>query len=592
MLARFYTEELDFLRGRAREFAVANPGAVAHALQTPEADPDVERLLEGFAFLAARVRQRIEDDFPEIVHALTGLLWPQFLRATPSGCVVEFTAESGTVTDRLPIPTGTEVLSKKTRNGVECQYRTSWGFDVLPIALDGAKLDQARDGRPTLTLSFSMLPGSSYEMVFGDAAKDSIRLFLHDRTMALKLIEALARKVDRLELRRRGEPGASPASVTLPLSAIRFPGLDPEQSILPEPPRAFSAFGLLHDYFVFPERFQFVDVAGLSKGCGLAEGGEFELVFRLTDWPGDVNRIEQTHFRLGCVPVVNLFECDARPIQVARDRSEYPLLADADGANEMETYAVLHVTGLAEGGDERRFTPLYSLEHQASPGGDPQVLYQTHVRPSLRPPRTETWISLVDTGDAQSIPLVETVSAKLLCTNGYETTRISAGQITRNAFSTPDGVTFQDITRIKAPVPPALDGKTSWKLVSLIATSYLSIADRDNLRTLLRLMHFRAPHDKSEEQALRLKLDAIDAVTVDGDNWLVRGHVVRGRAVTMTLRVQEFGGAGEVYLFGSVLDVVLAMFSSINSHTRLTILGKDSGEEFQWKPRHGNQILQ
>jgi type VI secretion system protein ImpG len=219
-------------------------------------------------------------------------------------------------------------------------------------------------------------------------------------------------------------------------------------------------------------------------------------------------------------------------------------------------------------------------------------LYQTHVRPSLRPPRTETWISLVDTGDAHSIPPIETVSARLVCTNGYETRQIAAGQITKKAFSTPDGVTFQDITRIKAPVPPALDGKTSWKLVSLIATSYLSIADRDNLRTLLRLMHFRSPHDKSEEQALRLKLDAIESVAVDGDDWLVRGRVVRGRAVTIAVRVHEFGGAGEVHLFGCVLDVVLSMFSSINSHTRLTILGKDSGEEFRWKPRHGNQILQ
>jgi type VI secretion system protein ImpG len=381
-------------------------------------------------------------------------------------------------------------------------------------------------------------------------------------------------------------------TVQLPLNAIRFPGLDPQRSVLPEPPRAFSAFALLHDYFAFPERYLFVDIAGLDRGHDIGAGAEFDLVIRLTDWPDGLRRVEPSNFRLGCVPVVNVFESDARPIRIARERSEYPLVADADGANEMETYGVLGISGIAEGGEDRAFAPLYSLEHRPPRTGDARVYYQTHVRPSLRPPRTETWFSLIDTGSAASIPPVETIAARLLCTNGDVPTTLGPGDVRERAFSTPDGVQFRDITRMMPPVPPPLDGKTSWKLVSLIATSYLSIADRDNLRTLLRLMDFRSAHDKSAEQKLQLKLEAIESVAIDADDWLVRGRVVRGRAVTIAIRDRKFGGTGEVHLFGSVLDVVLSMFSSINSHTRLTIVGKDSGEEMRWKPRHGSQILQ
>ena len=592
MLARFYNEELDFLRDMAREFAVANPGVVANALQTPGADPDVERLLEGFAFLAARVRQRLEDDFPEIVHALTGLLWPQFLRATPSGCVVEFSAEAGKLRDRRQVEAGVEVKSVEAPGGVECQFRTCWDFDVLPITVAGARLDQAADGRPILTLSFRLMKEVRYADVFRDAANGGLRLFLHEGRTARSLLDAFSRKVERIELRRPAHEGASAAVAPLPLSAIRFPGLEPQRSVVPEPPRAFSAFALLHDYFAFPERYLFVDVAGLDRARELGGGSEFELVFRLTDWPDGLRRVDPSNFRLGCVPVVNVFESDARPIRVARERSEYPLVADMDGANEMETYAVLGMNGIAEGGDDRAFAALYSLEHRAPRSGDAQVYYHTHVRPSLRPPRTETWFSLIDTGDAGSIPPLETIAARLLCTNGDVPTTLGPGDVREPTFSTPDGVQFRDITRMMPPVPPPLDGKTSWKLVSLIATSYLSIADRDNLRTLLRLMDFRSAHDKSAEQKLQLRLEAIESVTVDADDWLVRGRMVRGRAVTIAVRDRKFGGTGEVHLFGSVLDAVLAMFSSINSHTRLTIVGKDSGEEFRWKPRHGTQILQ
>jgi type VI secretion system protein ImpG len=214
------------------------------------------------------------------------------------------------------------------------------------------------------------------------------------------------------------------------------------------------------------------------------------------------------------------------------------------------------------------------------------------VRPSVSGRNTETWLSFVDASEASAIPPVETVFADLLCSNGRLPTKLAPGELREPTITTPDGVTFRDITRIMPPIPAALDGKTSWQLVSLIAASYLSLADVDTLRALLRLMDFRSVHDSAARQKLEMRLSALESVEVGAHDWLVHGRPVRGRAITIGLRDQRFGGAAEVQLFGSVMDVAFSMFSSINSHTKLSIAARDSGERFEWKPRHGTQMLQ
>ena len=267
---------------------------------------------------------------------------------------------------------------------------------------------------------------------------------------------------------------------------------------------------------------------------------------------------------------------------------------DFDDPEQMETVAVLRVAGIIPGsGEEREFAPLYSLARRHEPEESSRVYYRTRLRPSISGIATETWLGFIDVGEASAIPPVETIRARLLCSNGRLPAELAAGDLRERCSGTPADVSFRDITRIMPPVPPPLDGRLCWRLVSLVSLSYLSLADTDNLRTLLRLTDFRSAHDVAARRRLDLRLEAIDSVRVfDDDEWLVRGRPVRGRAIEIGIRDQGFGGAPEVQLFGSVLDILFAMCSSVNSHTRLTIHGIDSGEVFRWRPRHGTQILQ
>ncbi len=258
---------------------------------------------------------------------------------------------------------------------------------------------------------------------------------------------------------------------------------------------------------------------------------------------------------------------------------------------------MLSVGGIAAGsGEERRFEPLYSLGLRPSGGQERpasrRVYFKTRVRPSINGRGAETWLSLVDAHEVATIPAVETIFARLVCSNGRLPSRLAPGEITEPTISTPGGLTFRDITRVMPALPPAFDARATWRLISLIATSYLSIADRDNLRMLLRMMDLRSVHDVDASRRLTARLDAVEEVNVSGDDWLVRGRPIRGRAIDVVIRDRQFGGVPDVHLLGSVLDVVFGMFSSINSHTRLTVTAKDSGERCQWQARHGTQILQ
>ncbi len=601
MFSRFYQEELTFLREMGREYARAHPGGVAAALERPGTDPDVERLLEGFAFLAARVRERLEDDFPEIVHTLVGLLWPQLLRPVPSASIVTLTPQAGAFREVRTIPAGTEIQSVPVK-GTRCRFRTSSDFEIAPLSLVSARLESLPGSPAALRLGFRLDKGIAYDAL--DLKR--LRFFLGEGPTAMRLFDALSRDLVGAELRAAGPAaptpggaasapaaGASAARRDLGAGAVTFPGFDPGSGLLPDPPRTFTGFRILQEYFILPEKFLFVEVSGLERGRGLGIQGEFEIAFLLSRPPQGLQRVEPANFLLFAAPVVNLFEHEARPFRISRERSEYLVVPDVDDPEHMEVVAVTRVTGLVPGtGEERVFDPFYAFGLQPAADEKRKVFYRLRLRPALVGEGTETWISFVDPAEAAAIPTAETIRVRLICSNRRLPEGLAPGDLKERTTTTPGGVTIKDVTRVTPTIAAPLGGELTWRLVSHMALNYLSLATLDSLRTVLRLYDLRSLHDAGASRRLELRLAAIESVQVRPDEWLLRGHPVRGRAIEIGLRDRQFGEAGDIQLVGSVLDVFFSMFASLNSHTRLVIRGLDSGEEFRWTPRHGSQILQ
>src|SRR5580658_7211657 len=155
-LLEVYERELAYLRKMGADFGERNPRIASRLLLEPDRceDPHVERLIESFALLAARVHLRIDDDFPQITEALLNILYPHYLCPIPSMSVAEFHTdpERGKMTSSLQVPKGT-VLYSRPVEGVPCKFRTCYNTTLWPLKVSSAQWLTPDRLSPTLRAS-------------------------------------------------------------------------------------------------------------------------------------------------------------------------------------------------------------------------------------------------------------------------------------------------------------------------------------------------------------------------------------------------------------------------------------------------------
>lgn len=256
---RHYQNELIALRELGREFAEKNP-ALAPFLDTPGRDPDVERILEGFSFLTGRLRQKLDDELPEIIHSLFNLLWPNYLRPVPASSIVRY-EPAANVSGATRIPRGTTVKSISVE-GTPCQFRTVYDTEILPIRLiDNSFLE--KNGEACLVLKFKSL-GVPLENI----PLSKIKFFIHgEPAIAHTIYYAMVARTSevRLALRDKQKKPIQVFSIKAK-DCIRPVGFLEEESLYPFPANAFPGYRLLQEYFCLPEKYLFVEAGNLERG--------------------------------------------------------------------------------------------------------------------------------------------------------------------------------------------------------------------------------------------------------------------------------------------------------------------------------------
>lgn len=588
----YYQSELAELRQLGARFAERNP-ALAPFLGQGGQDPDVERLLEGFAFLTGRLRQKLDDELPELTHSLLNLLWPHYLRPLPSCAILEF--------DPLPapgaaleVPRGTEVESRPL-DEVSCRFRTCFTAQVQPLQVDEVSFAPQGDGaRLTLRLG---LTGSGTL-----AALELHQLPLHlagDRALSQDLYLALLHNLAGLglvPLDAQGVPltDAEGRERVLPLAAdqVQPLGFGEDEALLPYPPNAFRGYRHLQEYFAFPEKFLFVTVQGLAvlqalpeevrrQARGLELRFEIKRIARQPRLPGRDN------LRLHCVPVVNLFRHDALPIRLDGKRDEYPLFPAGQGREHLGVFAVERVTGWQPGGlGHRDYLPFESFAHDLSFGGQGgRPHYSVRQRTALLHGGIDTYLAFGDPGNDQ-----DTLSIELTCTNQNLPQRLRAGDLCRPTENTPGGLAFRNLAAPTASHAPVLSGDRLWQLVSNLSLNYLSLTDVEALRTVLASYDLPRQHDRQAERVSRQRLAALQAISHRPVDRLYRGLPIRGIATQLVMDASGFRSEGELYLFASVLNEFFALYASLNSFHQLSVRSLQ-GEVYLWTPRMGQQPL-
>jgi type VI secretion system protein ImpG len=596
-LLTYYERELTFVRRAAGNFKKKYPkiGRRLELEDDQSADPHVERLIESFAFLAARVHLKIDDEFPEITESLLQVLYPHFLRPIPSMSIAQFSLdpELGKLPKGAAIERHRPLFSKKRR---DCIFRTCYPLTLWPIEVAGVRVEtpgSAANGNPSpAALVLDLRPFQGLQ--FGELQVDRLRFFLRGESqLTHRLYEMIFRHTTGVELRRSG---AEP--VRLGLGALREVGFDKDEGMLPYSSRSFLGYRLLQEYFTFPAKFLFFEVTGLDALRSRGFEREASLVLALDRPPRLEEKIGPDNFLLGCTPIVNLFEPPAVAIHLNHAHTEYRVIPDLGRQGSTEVYSVDRVSSLSTAtGTTTNYDPFYSFKHSFELR-TPKAFWHATRRPSeLKDDNgTEVFLTLVDLAFRPVDPPAQVLNVVVTATN-----RDLPEQL---PFDDPKGDfdveraavvrTVRCLTKPTRTVRPPLRHGAQWRLISHLSLNFLSAvdggADRDPevLRGILSL------YDFSDDQAVQDQILGLVGVSsrqvwrrIPTDRGSGFG---RGIEATLEFDEQKYVGSG-VYLFASVLEKFLALYVSINAFSETILSTKQRGVLKRWPPRSGLQPL-
>ncbi|MGL6633252.1 type VI secretion system baseplate subunit TssF [Aeromonas veronii] len=585
-LEHYFRDELAFLRLQGREFADSYP-ELTRFLSEQNTDPDVERLLEGFAFLTGNLRAKIEDEFPELTHGLLNMLWPNYLRPVPSMTIMQFSVIPGAIAQPALVRQGCQ-LDSLPIDDVTCHFQTCHDAWVYPAEMRQITAQSGND-LSTISLDIALhapLPLSELQL-------DKLRFFLGgDSYTAYELYFWLSNLLSHIELEIDGKRFRQEAK------ALKSVGFERDDALLPYPNNVYSGYRILQEYFCFPESFLFFELSGGEWPKQPLPVSEFKIHFCFDrPLPAEL-KIRPDSFMLNCVPAINLFQHDSEPVNLNGRQAEYPLKASYRYADSFEIFSVDQVEGWVEGnmgrsrGTPRIYQPFESFQHQIERAKQRLALYyRVRVRESVSGDGFEHSLSFVRGDETTTVDLDESISVTLTCTNRSRAARLKVGSICVPTGSSPSFSTFRNLIRPTRPLRPALDGSLHWTLISNLSLNYVSLLRWDALVQVLRTYDFPALHDKQAEQASRKRLAGIEEIETKPVDRLVRGMPVRGLKSVLSIRQSAFGSEGELYLFSTVLAHFFSLYASVNAFHLLEVVNLDNKERYQWPVQIGQHSL-
>ncbi|HKC50510.1 MAG TPA: type VI secretion system baseplate subunit TssF [Myxococcota bacterium] len=609
-LLHYYERELSFIRKLGVEFADKYP-EVAGRLQlepTGSPDPHVERLIEAFAMLTARVHMRLDDDFAEITDALLGIVYPHYTSPIPSLAIVSLASDP----DATYPPDGLRVarhslLYSKAVGGVRCRFRTAYPVELWPIEVESVELVSAvalgqpvpPDVRSALRIRLRALGGHS----FAELAIPRLRFFLDAQPAAAHRLYELLLRDPRGLLAQKG-PGK--AGQLLPETSVRPVGFARDEGLLVYPEESFLGYRLLQEYFAYPDKFLFVELAGLDALTLERTGDTLDLSVLLSESPAELDlRVSAADLRLGCTPVVNVFEMNVDPIRVTQTAIEYPVIPDVRNARAYEVYSIQSATSVERGtGKATRFEPIYTVRHGAQAGSGGAYWYGAR-RGSVRKDDagSDLFISLVDEKWNPLVPPSDVMTLEALCTNRDLPARLAFGD-PRGDFEIQGNPAVTRVVSVRNPSEPLRSpvGRSSrWRVISHLALNHLSLTDEtggpergqrgalDALREILKLYDFADSAVTRQRIAGLVGLRTRRIVRRAGMG--AHAGFARGTEVELSFDPDLYAGTG-VFLFASVLEAFLGLYAATNSFTETVARTRlREGVLKRWPPRAGEKRL-
>ncbi len=624
-LLGFYERELIFLRRMGAEFAKKYPKIAARLSIDEEKieDPHVERLVEGFAFLAGRISLKLADEIPEITESFLNVLYPHYLNPIPSMAISQFIF--GSPKDKIAaaqkIEKGTKLRSRPI-DGSPCRFQTVYDTQLAPIEILSSALEsdappnaQGKLADCRIRISLRCFGNAMFSEIKSGASEnpiDSLRFYINgEPQLIFALYELIFNHASSVELRPKDPPLDSgmgmtmsnfqvklPNPITLPKDVIKQVGFDENENILPYSKRSFAGYRLLTEYFTFPYKFMFFDVEGLAKAAQKKFGSHFDILIHLKDVTPPKAPITNETFKLGCSPIINLFSQSAEPVYLSQQKYEYQIYPDVHHQSATEIYSVDEVfTTDTRTNSVRTFAPFYSTKHSYAQNAEKAFWYSSRRKSQREDDEgTEIFLSLVDMNFDPKVPAEEVIIIKSTCSNRDLPARLPFGG-KEGDFEIEGAALVSRIRCLTKPtetVRPPMRRALQWRLISHLNLNLLSIIEDENgvpeaLQEILQLYNF-GDSPVIHKQILGITGIESRKVTRQIGNMIGTGFI-RGMETSIEFDEEQFVGSG-MYLFASVLERFLALYTSLNSFNQLVIKSKQRPDEIKrWEPRAGEQTL-
>jgi type VI secretion system protein ImpG len=628
-LLSVFEQELRYFRESSVEFSRQFP-KIAGRLgidSTEIADPYVERLIEATAFLSARVNLKLNAEYPHFTQSFLEIAYPNYLAPTPSMMVIQITPDlldaelaKGTV-----IPRGSAIRAlQPAGQSTYCEFMTAHKVTLLPLEITNAEFfryapdlplaqhPRARDIqggvkiqlKSTADLVFSNLDVN--ELVFHLSGSEDVAWQLHECFLG-DPITVLLRGLDA-----NGLPLGE--TFELPASAVKAVGFEEDEALLPQANAGFSGHRLLHEYFSFAQRFQFIRLQsdGLTQAIKSIPSDKLELVVVFSRGDAALEKLVTTaNFQLNCTPAINLFKKHLDRVAVSDSQFEFHLIPDRTRPQDFEIYSILGVTGHGktdkDNSGEQGFHPFYAAFH-GNRFTHP-AYYTTRREPRLLSAKqkvqgnrtsyigSEVFIQLVDPQEAPYSSNLRQLSITALCSNRDLPVIMPLGS--ESSFEFVDGFNVKGVKVVRGPSRPSIPLfgiNSNWQLIDHLSLNYLSIADAAPEKAAAHIKETLLLYSKIMEETRQSQINGLKAVTSKSvtRRLPVRGPIAFGRGLEVTLEVDEmafFGGS--VFLFGAVLSQWLKRHASTNCfiETVLKSHNKSKLERMRWRASIGQRAI-
>lgn len=605
-LLSYYEKELAFIRQLGAEFSNSHPKIAGHLKISSEniEDPHVSRLVEAFAYLNARIQHKLDDDFPELSDALLGVLYPHYQRPIPSMSIIQLppAAELDSV---FHLPAGA-TLETEAVQGKNCKFKTCYPVDIVPAQVESAAMagipfvapgsNHVRGAAAVVRLS---LKTNGTEVNFGELKPETLRFYLKGQTQHVYPLYQLLQKDCLDVVIARAEDDTQP--IFLGKQAIQPVGFKEDEGLLPYPAASFSGYQLLTEYFAFPEKFLFLDIAGIGDKLPEDFGTELHIFIFLANSDVELeHNINEDTFALGCTPVVNLFRQKAEPIRLDHTSEEYLIIPDSRYADSLEVYSIDQVKTTSAEGEEKVYQPFYGIRHELM-GDDTGAFWHASRRSSAyggnhRDSGTDVFIHLVDLHFNPDLADNRTLEMELTCNNRDLPAQLPFGKDQPAMHFIDAGPPIEKVrclTQPSATIRPPLRNHARWRLISHLNLNHLSITGGEDatnaLKEILRLYDFK---DSATTRAITQSISKIDAIAVNAPVTVGgRASIARGLEIHVELDETLLAGSSP-YLFAGVLERFFALYCSVNSFTRVvaTLKGKE-GILKKCPPQTGEKVL-